>query len=905
MFKKNILNIILTIIAVVAHVSLIAALYVSYRYIAIYPSLIGSIVGIVACLVIITDIIIIVGIGYKDVVLKIISLVLTVFIAIGGSVGTYFVNKVNKTVETVIDVENKGEVKYETVYGVFVVRNEDTADYKELKDLSKKTVGYVTESEAGVATAGQDLLTEIGIDFGAIPYENNDELILALDEGKIDCAILLDGYRGLYEKAATEGTASSLTGVITTFTDFYSFEKEIEVGKKENEKNIATEPFNILLIGYSRTQIGSPIGLADAIIVASVNPKTYTVSMMSIARDAYVPISCYGGTKDKINSGRGTSRACFIKTVEDYTGMTMDYYMEADYEAVVGVVDAIEGIVITNPVDFTLDGIYVQAGTYNAWGWQVLQFCRERHHMPNGDFDRQQHQKEVIIAIAEKLLKSGDITLFLKAIEAAGDKFSTDLTLNQLTSMFNMILSTKNYTGLKVTKLIDFQQLRLTGYADWYYNYSMSLPLWIYKIYQGSYDESMEHAQEILGIDVDTSKQIYSINFDVNNPYVRDPFYSLTYNEKEEHEVMPLYYPNFVGMTWDEAKNWAAENGATLNFNFISPDSAEYIEEQDGFVMGQSLRYGILVSAGANTLTIMGDGKFRIKFPSYDGWTVDEAIEWCKEMGYAYHTETQISTDSEKNRVVSEMKQQEDDSVLIKYYVTGLEVPNYIGSAPSGTKYEQNGITLTFQIVEGDAAPDDASRGKVYKQSIEKGTLITENKTITLTVYKCNHSWSEWTTTKEPTCTEKGSKTRTCSKCSAVETVEIDAKGHTFGEWQTVTPATCTSEGSQKRICSVCGDEETQNIPALGHDWGDWTVVSQPTADTEGSEQRVCKRDSSHVETRAIPKLHTHDPAPVSSTEGCPTERITTGTYTCSCGAILSYNYCLPAESNGSNNESE
>ena len=80
MFKKNILNIVLTVIAVVAHVSLVAALYVSYRYIAIYPSLIGSIVGIVACLVIITDIIIIVGIGYKDVVLKIISLVLTVFI---------------------------------------------------------------------------------------------------------------------------------------------------------------------------------------------------------------------------------------------------------------------------------------------------------------------------------------------------------------------------------------------------------------------------------------------------------------------------------------------------------------------------------------------------------------------------------------------------------------------------------------------------------------------------------------------------------------------------------------------------------------------------------------------------------------------------------------------------------
>ena len=475
--------------------------------------------------------------------------------------------------------------------------------------------------------------------------------------------------------------------------------------------------------------------------------------------------------------------------------------------------------------------------------------------------------------------------------------------------MFNMILNTKNYTGLKVTKLIDFQQLRLTGYADWYYNYSMSLPLWIYKIYQGSYDESMAHAKEILGMNVDTSKQTYSINFDVNNPYVRDPFYSLTYNEKEEHEVMPLYYPNFVGMTWDEAKQWAAENGATLNFEFISPDSADYVEEQDGYVMAQSLRYGILVSAGANTLTIMGDGKFRINFPSYDGWTVEEAIEWCKEKGYKYKTEAEITTDSEKNRVVSKMKQQEDDSVLIRYYVTGLEVPDYVGKTPSGTKYEQNGITLTFQIVEGDAAPDDASRGKVYKQSIEKGTLITENKTITLTVYKCDHTWSEWTTTKEPTCTEKGTKTRTCSKCGTTETKDIEAlghdftgepvivdstcsqtgtktytckrtncnetkvdviekKAHTYGE-PVIIDATCTTDGTSTRTCTVCGNVETTVIPATGHTY----------AYDSGTGKDVCTKCGDAIE-------HVHDD-PIDTSSCSPGGSIT---YNCGkCGSTLSY----------------
>ena len=44
---------------------------------------------------------------------------------------------------------------------------------------------------------------------------------------------------------------------------------------------------------------------------------------------------------------------------------------------------------------------------------------------------------------------------------------------------------------------------------------------------------------------------------------------------------------------------------------------------------------------------------------------------------------------------------------------------------------------------------------------------------------------------------------------------------HTFGEWETVTEPTCTTDGLKKRVCSVCEDEETEIIPALGHDFVD------------------------------------------------------------------------------------
>ena len=43
---------------------------------------------------------------------------------------------------------------------------------------------------------------------------------------------------------------------------------------------------------------------------------------------------------------------------------------------------------------------------------------------------------------------------------------------------------------------------------------------------------------------------------------------------------------------------------------------------------------------------------------------------------------------------------------------------------------------------------------------------------------ECKHDWDEGKVTKEPTCTEKGEKTFTCTKCPATKTEDIPALGH-------------------------------------------------------------------------------------------------------------------------------
>ena len=74
----------------------------------------------------------------------------------------------------------------------------------------------------------------------------------------------------------------------------------------------------------------------------------------------------------------------------------------------------------------------------------------------------------------------------------------------------------------------------------------------------------------------------------------------------------------------------------------------------------------------------------------------------------------------------------------------------------------------------------------------------------------------------DPTCTEQGYTTHTCSICGEnyIDSY-VEPKGHSFGEWYTVTEATPTEPGEERRDCENCDYYETQEIPPKGYEIGD------------------------------------------------------------------------------------
>ena len=99
------------------------------------------------------------------------------------------------------------------------------------------------------------------------------------------------------------------------------------------------------------------------------------------------------------------------------------------------------------------------------------------------------------------------------------------------------------------------------------------------------------------------------------------------------------------------------------------------------------------------------------------------------------------------------------------------------------------------------------------------------------------HQWSDWTITKDATCTESGTQTRSCG-CGESEEQTIAATGHSYGEWQTVKAATCTEDGTEQSTCSICGNSETRTIAAAGHTYKDETTA--PTATEGGYTKHTC-----------------------------------------------------------------
>ena len=114
------------------------------------------------------------------------------------------------------------------------------------------------------------------------------------------------------------------------------------------------------------------------------------------------------------------------------------------------------------------------------------------------------------------------------------------------------------------------------------------------------------------------------------------------------------------------------------------------------------------------------------------------------------------------------------------------------------------------------------------------------------------HSFSEWETVTEPTCTAFGVQKRTC-ECSYEEVKTLEALPHTPVTDAAVS-ATCTSagltEGSHCGVCKAVLVAQTTTAPAA-HGFSEWETVVEPTCTSFGLQKHTCECNYTEYKTTA------------------------------------------------------
>lgn len=455
-------------------------------------------------------------------------------------------------------------------------------------------------------------------------YEDYHSMISDLYKGKIGGCFVTSNYAITFgnEEFETVAEGETATPISKRVKVVYEYSEEMEnqdnaTLQSSTDKKV-TEPFTVLVMGVDSTIDGLKANQAfngDTLILVTFNPSTLTTTMFSIPRDLYVPIACNHNRYAKINSSAAYGSSCVINTVQQLTDITIDYYVKINFTGVVELVDALGGITVdVEEPDFQFNGrrdcgvnriceqnslrqfgqemIYIDTGIQTLNGEQALAYARNRHQYALSDIARNQHQQQIIEAMAQKLKSLNTINDFEKILDTVSNNIETNMLPEQILSFYNvgkdMLINSKS-TNLSIKKT----------YLSYY-----SLPVYLprsgmYTSALGYYPESLEAIKDLMKVNLELKSEtpIKTFSISYNEEYTT-PLVGkgLTGGAKLER------VKSFIGDNQYNANAWCQSNGINCVFETVT-DAATA-----GLIINQSAHEGELLKSLNSITFYISDG---------------------------------------------------------------------------------------------------------------------------------------------------------------------------------------------------------------------------------------------------------------------------------------------------------
>jgi LCP family protein required for cell wall assembly len=176
----------------------------------------------------------------------------------------------------------------------------------------------------------------------------------------------------------------------------------------------------------------------DTIMLARLDPRADTVSLLSFPRDLLVT-RC-DGTRGRINAAfqigeeQGIGGAsCLVQTVSDFSGLPVHHYVAVDFPGFIELVDLVGGVTVylEHEIDDWRANLHLDEGCHRLDGETALGFVR--HRASDSDYGRVARQQRFVKELANEATRLGNVLnvpRLLRMIDTAADAVQTDQDLS-------------------------------------------------------------------------------------------------------------------------------------------------------------------------------------------------------------------------------------------------------------------------------------------------------------------------------------------------------------------------------------------------------------------------------------------------------------------------------------------
>jgi LCP family protein required for cell wall assembly len=240
--------------------------------------------------------------------------------------------------------------------------------------------------------------------------------------------------------------------------------------------------FAFLLMGYGGPGHDGPY-LTDSMIVMIVDVDHQTLTMLSLPRDAWVPLSFDGQSVvyNKVNtayafaedpslypdrlakySGDHGAGVFASDTVSRLLGVPVSYYAAIDFQGFRNMIDTVGGIDVNVPDGFSAQYpindnpsinagwtvVTFQPGLQHMDGERAIEYARAREAIDNpsegSDFARSRRQRLILEAFKARLLQPGGLLHLPQLLSIAATHIDTNYALPSVATISQLILDWQN-----------------------------------------------------------------------------------------------------------------------------------------------------------------------------------------------------------------------------------------------------------------------------------------------------------------------------------------------------------------------------------------------------------------------------------------------------------------------------